>query len=72
MPPSVQEVKARHEAQLLRAPGVVAVGVGQDATGRPEIVVSLDRERPQTRASLPRELEGYAVRVDVIGAPRAQ
>jgi hypothetical protein len=72
MPPSIQEVKARHEARLMAEPGVVAVGIGRDADGKPAIIVSLDRERPEARASLPAELEGYAVRVQVIGPVRAQ
>lgn len=72
MPPSIQEVKARHEANLMAKPGVVAVGVGRDADGRPAIIVNLDRERPDVRASVPEELEGYAVRVQVIGPVRAQ
>ena len=72
MPPSIQEVKARHEARLMEKPGVVAVGVGRDADGRQAIIVSLDRERPDTRAAMPEVLEGYAVRVQVIGPVRAQ
>ena len=72
MPPSIQEVKARHEQRLMAAPGVVAVGVGQDADGKQAIIVSLDRERPKVRASMPGELEGYPVRVQVIGPVRAQ
>lgn len=72
MPPSIQEVKAKHEARLMAQPGVVAVGIGRDAEGRQAIVVSLDRERPEVRASTPRELEGYLVRVQVIGPIRAQ
>jgi len=72
MPPSIQEVKARHEQRLMAAPGVVAVGVGQEADGRQAIIVSLDRERPEVRASMPGELEGYPVRVQVIGPVRAR
>jgi hypothetical protein len=72
MPPTIQEVKARHEARLMAQPGVVAVGIGRDADGRETIVVSLDRERPEVRAKTPQELEGYAVRVQVIGPVRAQ
>jgi len=72
MPPSIQEVKARHEARLMAKPGVVAVGIGRDADGRQSIIVSLDRERPEVRASTPEELEGYAVRVQVIGPVRAE
>ena len=72
MPPSIQEVKARHEARLMEKPGVVAVGVGHDTGGRQAIIVSLDRERPDTRAAIPEALEGYAVRVQVIGPVRAR
>jgi hypothetical protein len=72
MPPSIQEVKARHEAQLMARPGVVAVGIGSGPDGKPAIIVSLDRERPEVRASVPAEIEGYAVRVQVIGPVRAQ
>ncbi len=72
MPPSIQEVKARHEARLMEKPGVVAVGLGRDTDGRQAIIVSLDRERPDTRAAIPEALEGYAVRVQVIGPVRAR
>jgi hypothetical protein len=72
MPPSIQEVKARHEARLMAQPGVVAVGIGRDADGSQSIIVSLDRERPEVRASTPQDLEGYPVRVQVIGPVRAQ
>lgn len=72
MPPTIQEVKARHEARLMARPGVVAVGIGSDAEGRQAIIVSLDRERPDVRASVPEELEGYPVRVQVIGPVRAR
>jgi hypothetical protein len=72
MPPSIQEVKARHEARLMEKPGVVAVGIGRDADGRQAIIVSLDRERPDTRAAMPEELEGYPVRVQVTGPVRAR
>jgi hypothetical protein len=72
MPQSIQEVKAKHEQRLMAAPGVVAVGVGKDDDGKQAIIVSLDRERPEVRASMPGELEGYPVRVQVIGPVRAR
>jgi len=72
MPTTVQEVKARHESRLMAQPGVVAVGVGRDSQGADTIVVSLDRERPEVRASLPETLDGYPVRVQVIGPVRAR
>jgi len=68
----IQEAKAKHEARLMAQPGVVSVGIGRDADGTEAIVVGLDRERPEARAALPRELEGYRVRVQVVGSVRAQ
>ncbi len=72
MPPTIQDVKTRHEARLMAQPGVVAVGIGRNADGTEVIVVSLDRERPEVRAQVPQTLEGYAVRVQVSGPIRAQ
>ena len=72
MPATIQDVKARHARQLLATPGVVSVGIGLDAEGREMIVIGLDRPRPETQAALPTQLEGYPVRVDIIGAVKAQ
>lgn len=69
---SIQEAKARHAARILALPGVVSVGIGRDPEGREVIVVGLDRARPETRARLPAELEGYRVQVQVIGPVKAQ
>lgn len=72
MPATIQDVKARHARQLLAVPGVVSVGIGLDREGREAIVVGLDRPRPETQSALPTQLEGYPVRVEIIGAVRAQ
>jgi len=69
---TIQEAKARHAQRLLALPGVVSVGVGRDAEGREAIVVGLDRARPETQSRLPAQLEGYRVRVEVIGPVKAQ
>jgi len=72
MPPSIQEVKRKHEARLLGMPGVVSVGIGRDKGGDPAIIVGLDGPRTETVAQLPRSLEGYPVVTQVIGTLRAQ
>jgi len=72
MQPTIEQVKATHQERLLALPGVVSVGIGRDAQGRSVIVVGLDQPRPQTQAAIPRELEGYPVRVDVVGTIRAR
>jgi hypothetical protein len=72
MASSIQDVKARHARDLLTVPGVVSVGIGLDAQSREVIVIGLDRPRPETQADLPTQLEGYPVRVEIIGAVKAQ
>lgn len=72
MPPTIQEVKARHAPRFLALPGVVSVGIGRDAEDHEVIVIGLDRARPETQARLPAQLEGYRVRMDIIGTVKAQ
>ena len=72
MSSSIQEVKARHLEQLMATEGVVAVGIGQDADRNPVIVVGMDRERPEAARSMPQDLEGYAVRIEIVGQIRAR
>jgi hypothetical protein len=72
MPLTIQEAKARHAPSILALPGVVSVGIGRDAEGREVIVIGLDGARPETRAQLPAEPEGYRVEVRLIGPVKAQ
>lgn len=69
---SIQEVKQKHEAQLMGIRGVVSVGIGRNEEGRAVIVVGLDRERAAARARLPKCLEGYEVRAEVVGKVKAR
>lgn len=71
MQDSIQQVKQRHEARLMAVEGVVSVGIGRDEADRAVIIVGLDRERPEAQAQLPRQLDGYEVRAQVIGNMRA-
>lgn len=72
MSTSVQDVKARYLDELMAVDGVVSVGIAADASHRPIIVVGLDRERPEAAAMLPAELEGYSVRIEIVGGIRAR
>ncbi len=69
--PAAREVKTRYEERLLSLPGVVSVGIGRSPDGRPVIIVGLDRNRPATIQEIPEEIEGYPVRVEMIGPVRA-
>lgn len=72
MQTSIQDVKLRHEADLIAAPGVVSVGIGLEHDGTAVIIVGIDRDRPEIRAKVPQTIEGYRVRVEVVGTIQAQ
>jgi len=76
----MQAVKARFEADLMRKPNVVGVGIGlrqQEGkpTSEPVIVVSVTRKIPLSQLAsgdvIPREMDGVPVDVQVVGYPRA-
>ena len=69
---SIQEVKQKHAARLMGVHGVVSVGIGRNEGGQPVIVVGLDRERAAARTQLPKCLEGYEVRAEVVGKIKAR
>jgi hypothetical protein len=71
MPSSINDVKARHEAALLRLPDVVSVGIGLDENSNPAIIVGLKRPNPETESQLPTQLQGYTVLVRIVGEIRA-
>lgn len=72
MPPSIQEVKAKHAEELMRRRGVLSVGIGRGPGGEPVIVIGVDRQHAETATSLPATLEGYTVRVELMGTIKAQ
>jgi len=62
---AILEVKERHESRLLAIPGVVGVGVNLETR---TIVVYV--ETADVCARLPRSLDGYPVRCEVVGKIR--
>lgn len=69
---TIQEVKVKHQRQLLALPGVVSVGIGRGEDGKPALIVGLDRPRAETLKQLPVQLEGFSIRTEIVGTPRAQ
>lgn len=55
----LRALKSRHSTELLRRPGVVGVDIDTESR---ELVVHLSSDSPAIRASLPTEIEGYAIR----------
>lgn len=71
MSPTIQDVKAKHEERILSLPGVVSVGIGRNPDGASVIIIGLDSQRPETVKNLPKVLEGYPVRIEMIGPLKA-
>lgn len=64
--PHAADVRARYADSLMAGAGVVSVGVGQDADGKPVIVVGVSTAEEETVA-LPRSIEGVPVVVRTMG-----
>lgn len=71
MPPTIQDVKAKHESRLMQIPGVVSVGIGKNPEGEMAIIVGTDRLRPEIEAQIPKVLDGYPVVVQPVGTIQA-
>lgn len=71
-----RRVLRRNEADLLRRTNVVGVGVGEDESGNPIVVVLVREKVAEDRlppgALVPASLEGIRVDVREIGDVRAQ
>lgn len=72
MTKTIQEVKARHQDQLMTLPGVISVGIGKDEQGNPAIILGLDAKQHQSATAIPDVLDGYPVVIRDIGPVRAQ
>ncbi len=69
----IRTVLDEHREELMRLPGVVGVGNGQDeTTGEPVIVVLLAEPTPDLEKALPQKLDGYPVKPRVVGEIKAQ
>jgi hypothetical protein len=69
---SIRDIKAEHESELMAMPGVVSVGLGQDAHGNPVIVIGIENEEFSRTLTLPPELHSYPVKFQVMGTIKAQ
>lgn len=67
---SVEEVKRRHEARLMKTPGVVGVGIGRSGK-RTVIRVYVEKDSPKVRKAVPEALEDVPVEIVVSGPFKA-
>ena len=63
---TAKAVKRKHEARLMRIPGVVGVGITQKE-GKDRICVYVKDDNPKILAALPRTLEEIPVEIVVSG-----
>lgn len=62
----IEDVQQRHEQQLMAIPGVTAIGIGEQH-GQPVIVIMVNQRTEELNQKLPRQLEGFGVKVEVSG-----
>ena len=63
---TAQQVLERHQEQLMSIPGVEGVGLGGSEM-HPEIIIMVRQHRTEMANTLPKQLNGYPVRVEVSG-----
>jgi hypothetical protein len=77
----IQSVKARYEADLMKKPNVVGIGIGMpmhhgQPEGDPALIVNVSRKIPAEELSpedrIPSTLDGVRVCVEEIGVVKAQ
>jgi len=69
--PSITDAKNIFEEQFLGKEGVVAVGIGETATGEPCIKVYVKEKSPKVEKVIPKGLEGYKVEIKEVGEIKA-
>lgn len=67
----IEDAMRLHEQQLMAIPGVNGVGIGE-SNGQPVILIMVKQLTPDLKKKLPSQLEGYGVKVEVVGEIRAQ
>jgi len=67
---SVEEVKRRHEASLMKIRGVVGVGIGRK-DGKDCIRVYVAKDTPKVMSAVPKDLEDVPIEIVVSGPFKA-
>ena len=63
---NAEQVLEHHKEQLMSIPGVEGVGVG-GSEAHPEIIIMVRQHRTEMANTLPKQLNGYPVRVEASG-----
>jgi hypothetical protein len=68
----IEAVRARLEPRLLATEGVVGVGTGLGADGKPRLKIYTNVPVEEVRPRLPKELAGLAFDLEYVGEIKAQ
>jgi hypothetical protein len=71
MSPLIEDIKKKYTNRFLALPGVISVGIGKDPDGQSVIIIGLESPNPETEKKIPEALEGYPVRVEILGTVKA-
>jgi hypothetical protein len=69
---TIQEVKEKHAARILKIEGVISIGIGLNKDKTPAIIVGLKQEKQDLIRRIPSVLEGYPVEIQIIGSIKSQ
>ena len=69
---TIQEVKEKHEARILKIEGVISIGIGLKKDKTPAIIVGIKQEKQDLIRRIPSVLEGYPVEVRITGSIKTQ
>jgi hypothetical protein len=71
--PTIDQIREKHELELMAIPGVTGVGIGQDPRKPGRVIkVYVERTTPELMKKIPKEIEGYPVALEQTGEFRAQ
>ena len=67
---SIEDVKRKHEMDLMKIPGVIGVGIGKGKSGGRVIQVLAEEVTRQMRETVPPMIDGFFVEVVRVGEVR--
>jgi hypothetical protein len=62
----IEDALQKHQERLMAIPGVVGIAEGE-SDGSPVVLIMVRELTPELRHKLPQQLEGFAVKIDVVG-----
>lgn len=67
----IKKIKKKHEKYWLSIDGVVAVGIGNTASGSPGIIISVKESSDKYRFQIPESIEDIPIDIQITGDMKA-